>query len=369
MGLRIALTHVYSWPEIRRGAERYLHELAAALSDAGHDAIILSTATRPHRDRVLGVEVRYLRRNERRLARWFGPLAAEADFGAKAFFRLVGRSLDVWHAFGTADAAAAGIAGSVRRLRSVYTDLGISARSWRELRQDRRLYHVLLRRVDRYLCLSEAAAASVRRDYGREVTVMGGGVDLRRFTPAARRHPTPALLYASALNEERKNLAMLLEAIAVLRRRRPSVELWIAGPGDPDPILARAPAAAREATSFRGVGSLDDLIRLYGRAWATILPAAGEAFGLVVLESFACGTPAVTLDEGGPAELVRPGNGATSQPTPEALADACERALDLAAVPETVERCRAAAEPHDWRRGIVPRLETIYRAGGDRASQ
>lgn len=367
MGLRIALTHVYSWPEIRRGAERYLHELAAALSDAGHDATILSTATRPNRDRVLGVEVRYLRRNERRLARWFGPLAAEADFGARAFFRLVGRSLDVWHAFGTADAAAAGIAGSVRGLRSVYTDLGISARSWREHRPDRRLYHSVLRRVDRYLCLSEAAAASVRRDYGREVAVVGGGVDLRRFAPEGRRHPTPVLLFASALNEERKNLAMLLDALAMLRRRRPTVELWLAGPGDPTPHLERAPAAAREAVSFLGVGSPADLIRLYGRAWATILPASGEAFGLVVLESFACGTPAVTLDEGGPAELVGPGTGATSRPTPEALADACERALDLAAARETVERCRAAAEPHDWRRGIVPRLERIYQAGAGRA--
>ncbi|MEY2469223.1 MAG: hypothetical protein QOF21_1921, partial [Actinomycetota bacterium] len=33
--MRILLSHVYSWPEVRRGGERYLHELGAALVEAG----------------------------------------------------------------------------------------------------------------------------------------------------------------------------------------------------------------------------------------------------------------------------------------------------------------------------------------------
>jgi hypothetical protein len=44
MSLRVVLTHVYAWPEVRRGGERYLHGLASALAWAGHAVDIVSTA-------------------------------------------------------------------------------------------------------------------------------------------------------------------------------------------------------------------------------------------------------------------------------------------------------------------------------------
>jgi phosphatidylinositol alpha-mannosyltransferase len=245
-------------------------------------------------------------------------------------------------------------------VRSVYTDLGITARSWREQRPDRRLYDLVVRRADRYICLSDAAARSVRHDYARAVEVLGGGVEMTDFTPAESRDPTPTLLFPSNVDEPRKNFPLLLDALAILRDRRPGVQLLLAGPGDPKPFLDAAPARAREAVVRVGVGDLADLPAIYGKAWATVLPSSGEAFGLVVLESLACGTPVVTLDDGGPAELVRPGVGAVAEGTAASLADACEQALALAEDADTVERCRAAAEPHDWRRGVVPRLERLY---------
>ncbi len=78
--LRIVLTHVYAWPEVRRGGERYLHELASALADAGHQVSILSTATAPGHGRILGIKTRYLRRHSRPLARRFGELSPEVAF-------------------------------------------------------------------------------------------------------------------------------------------------------------------------------------------------------------------------------------------------------------------------------------------------
>ena len=358
--LRILFTHVYAWPEVRRGGERYLHELSSGLAAAGHDVRIVSTAPRAHRGQVNGVDVTYLRRRHM-MPRRFGPLSDEVAFGLESIARVAGKRFDVWHALGTADAAAAATIGAARRGTSVYTDLGITERSWRDLRPDRRLYNMVVRKIDRYICLSEAAARSVAHDYGRDAYVLGGGVNLDAFTPTSARNPTPALLFTSDLTEPRKNFPLLLEAFALLRERRRDVELWIAGPGDPGPALDAAPAATRTGTVRIGVGALTDLPGLYGRAWTTVLPSRGEAFGLVVLESLACGTPVVTLDDAGPAELVQPGIGVKAAATAASLADACEHALDLAAEPGIVERCRAAAEPHDWRRGVVPRLEEIYR--------
>jgi glycosyltransferase involved in cell wall biosynthesis len=80
-------------------------------------------------------------------------------------------------------------------------------------------------------------------------------------------------------------------------------------------------------------------------AWVSALPSHEEAFGLVVVESLATGTPVVAADEAGPAEILdRDGIGSLfAEPTPEALAGALLEALELAEDPRTAERARARA--------------------------
>lgn len=370
--LRIVLSHVFSWPEVRRGGERYLHELASGLADAGHHVQILSTAPSPARGEVLGVPITYLRR--RYLApKRFGPLAGEVAFGMAAGAWMAGRRADVWHALGTADAASAALLGRVRRIRSVHTYLGVPERWYRDGRPDRRLHDIVVRQADDYVCLSRTAGQALRDGWGRDPVVLGGGVDLRRFSPLGERHRRPAILYSGNFSEPRKNLALLLEAVALLRKRRSDVELWLSGSGDLEPVLSGAPAAAREAVVELGEGREDEQADRYRRAWVTALPSQHEAFGLCLLESLACGTPIVVLSAGGgPAEILGDDAevGVGSEATAGALADACERALDLATQPATSEACRAKAERYDWRRSIVPRMVEIYEgaAGSDFAA-
>ena len=40
--LRIALVHPYAWPDVRRGGERYLDDLAWYLSEVGHDVDVIT---------------------------------------------------------------------------------------------------------------------------------------------------------------------------------------------------------------------------------------------------------------------------------------------------------------------------------------
>ena len=54
----------------------------------------------------------------------------------------------------------------------------------------------------------------------------------------------------------------------------------------------------------------DDLISLYQGAKVTLVPTKwNEPFGLVPVESMACGTPAVSYDRGGVSETIAPETG------------------------------------------------------------
>lgn len=357
--LRIVLTHVYAWPEVRRGGERYMHELGGALVELGHDVRILTTATTAARTQIRGVDVRYLPRRHLLPSR-FGAHSDEVAFGAQALAHLGAAPVDVWHAMGTSDAAAAAILSRLRDIRSAYTDLGFPNRESRHRRPDHRLHDVVARHVDHYICFSEAAGDHLAAGYGRSADVVPGGVDVDRFIPAERRHLTPALLFAADASEPRKNLPLLLEAVALLRRSHPALQVWVAGRGDQRAMLAEAPQAAQDAAVLLGDVAPEAMIDLYGRAWVTVLPSEAEAFGLVFVESLACGTPIVGLDRGGPAEIIRPGIGVSAQPTAASVAEACETALELAARSDIAADCRAASREWDWKTAIVPRLLELY---------
>jgi glycosyltransferase involved in cell wall biosynthesis len=250
----------------------------------------------------------------------------------------------------------------VKGFRSVHTSLGVPERGYWKDRPDHALHDLVVRGIDSYICLSDASAVGLRAGWSRNADVLGGGVDVGRFAPSGARHIRPALLYSGTLTDERKNLRLLLGAVAVLRRTYPDLELWLSGPGDPSVLIGSAPATARAAVVELGLGTEDEQASRYGRAWVTVLPSKNEAFGLCLVESLACGTPIVALAHGGgPAEIVQPGIGFVSGATPTELAEACGSAIELARLPDTVEACRAASEQYDWKRSVVPRLEQIYR--------
>ncbi len=185
----------------------------------------------PRNDHVLGVPVH--RVPVRRIRR-FGDLDVQAAFGAQALAHLAlpvlrGR-VDVWHATSTADAAAAALLGRTGRVRTVFTDHGFPARRSRETRSDSRLFEQVVAGIDRYVCVSEAAAGYLRDDYGREASVVPPGVVLDAHRPG-QRDRRPTVLYAGSLTESRKGVHLLLDAARLLRSTVPDLQVWLAGPG------------------------------------------------------------------------------------------------------------------------------------------
>ena len=370
--MRVVLTSVHCWPDVRRGGERYVHELSAALDRAGHDVRVLSTGAQPGADRVLGVPVRRLpvrHAPRRRFPSPWEDLAIESAFGAQALGHLAPAVLrgrvDVWHATSTGDGAAAAAVGRFAHrlrpgLRTVFTDHGFPARASRSKRPDARLHREVVRDIGAYICVSRAAAGFLDSDYGRNADVVPPGVRLADHAPAART-ARPTLLYAGSLVEPRKGVDLLLEAVALLRVDVPDLEVWLLGQGDPSALVAAAPASARAAITEQRLASDAELRSAYARAWVTVLPSHSESFGMTVVESLASGTPVVVRrDSGGPAEIVTEAVGRTAEPSPADLARACAEALELATRPATVAACRDRAADFDWDARIVPAMEAVY---------
>lgn len=354
--MRIAITHPHSWPEVRRGAERMIIEMARSLTSLGHSVTVFTAGSDGGTREIDGYRV--VKFTQRRPN---GP-AHQRWFGARVFPELLRNRFDVVHSLAPHDAAAAVHAARFRGHRTIYEDLGNPYREKVMGGHERRARLRLIADVDVYACMSDFSRRMLEADFGREGTVIPGGVRCDRFQPGVR-NERPTVLFSGALDRPEKHVALLLEAVALLAERRPDVTLWLSGPGDVTDLLARAPAAARERVELLGLGDPDAQGERYAAAWVTCLPTQWDSFGLVVIESMASGTPVVVGDVGAPAELVTPTTGRCTEPfNAPTLAERLDEALELTLRRGTTAACRSLAERHDWDTAIVPLLIDLYQS-------
>ncbi len=340
--------------------------LGAALVRRGHEVTILSSGFAPGRSVLEGVTTIRLRRLFEQ------QLRHEADFGRRVVPALLAGRYDAVHSLGRRDAVASIRAARVHPgRRTVITDLGAPDKPWWEGvgRAEARAVQRVVDGIDVYSCMSRWALDFLERYYGRtDGVVVPGGVSLADFAPAPARTPHPTLLFSGAFAEERKGVAVLLEALPIIARAEPAVRFWLSGPGDAEPLLTKAPPAVRERVDVLGLGDPHRQHERYGQAWATTLPSVSDSFGMALVESLACGTPLVVTNDGAPQELVTEGvTGEICKPRdPQSLAEACLRAFELARRPSTVEACREAARPFDWDQGLAPLCEKLYAGPSNR---
>jgi len=169
---------------------------------------------------------------------------------------------------------------------------------------------------------SENAARSVVADYGAEparVRVVGAGANV--FPESAPRRDDGSTIAFVGFDFARKGGLVLLEALAILRRRVRRARLLVAGAPPPD----RTPPGA----IFLGPVETAELPDLLSQSTVFAMPTLHEPFGLAFLDAMACGLPCVGTRVEAVPEIVRDGETGLLVPPgdPVALADALERIL------------------------------------------
>jgi phosphatidylinositol alpha-mannosyltransferase len=286
--------------------------------------------------------------------RGFGPLDT---FGLTVVPWLLRHRYDVVHAM----VPAAAITAALVRQRVVYTALGHPAPLIQpHRRKDLRLFRRAVRSARVVTALSESAADAARDLTGTRPLAVPPGVRLEAFNPNLRpRRGVPTLLFAAAVNDHRKRLPVVLDAMPAVLDEIPEARLVISGPGA---IPEQIDPTVRDAIDLPGLGSLDDVAQRYRSATVTVLPSVNEAFGLVLVESLACGTPVVAARSGSLPEIVTPQTGRLAEPDdPGSLAAAITQVVELASDPATPPRCAEHARRWSWDE-VGPRHLAAYDA-------
>jgi phosphatidylinositol alpha-mannosyltransferase len=357
--MRIALLQPAYWPEVRRGTERVVHDLGTQLADRGHDVTLITSHPAPPSVALEdGITVARARRpRPRRPLRHYED---HLDSTPGMVWRLLRGRYDLAHAFQPAYAWAAVQARRLGGPPVVFSFHGIPERRYLVGRRYRlEMLKTTIGGVASTTVLSEAAAGPFRRYLLVDPVVLPGGVFCDEFAVEAPKAGAPTVVCAASLGDPRKRADLLFSAFQALRERRPDARLLLVRTPDPhlSPLEVTPPRGAEWVEAER----TEDLARAYASAWASVLPGTGEAFGLVMVESLAAGTPVVAARAGACPEIVHGDRiGRLFEPGDEGgLEQAMDRVLDLGQPTEIAEACRERASEFDWRR-VIGGYERLY---------
>jgi len=152
-------------------------------------------------------------------------------------------------------------------------------------------------KVNYFIANSQEVRGRIKKFYQRDSEVIYPPVDTNFFTPSTATTREPFYLAAGRI-EPYKRFDIAIDACQML-----NIPLKIAGTGS---IMQKLRKTASKNVEFLGLVSDDELRSLYRGAKAFLFPAKEDA-GIMILESLACGTPAICFREGGAMEFVREG--------------------------------------------------------------
>jgi phosphatidyl-myo-inositol alpha-mannosyltransferase len=171
-----------------------------------------------------------------------------------------------------------------------------------------------LEKISARIAVSEDARRTVTTHLGGDAVVIPNGVFVERFASAKHRpcwEGTPArptIAFLGRMEEPRKGMPVLSQALPHILREIPGMRVLIAGPGDPVSVRERMTAQAAAACEFLGPVSDQDKASLLASVDLYVAPnTGGESFGIILIEAMSARATVLASDLSAFARVLRGG--------------------------------------------------------------
>ncbi len=372
--MKIALLGENYFPTLG-GIQEHIYHLARQLRQRGHDARVLTGLPpedgpwRGPRDEPWVMRLGRARRYSimgSRTTLTFGPRIA-----ANLKRTLTSEKFDLVHVHAPCDMGLPALFFGIHRGRVVATlHSPMNGASWPRRLAAPYYHHILSRRCDAVISVSETAHTAMRRFARFESRIIPNGVDTQalaagRPLPQFQDGKTNVLMLGRL--EPRNGPDIMFKALPSILARRPDVRLLVAGAGkngikDHQEMV---PEAMRHQVVFLGP-VYEERADVYASARLCVIPARAGTFSIIVLEALAAGAPIVATPfvQSWRSERHFEAVKVTADFTPESIADGVVQAL--AEDPTArIAKGKEIAASFDWSR-VADQVLGVYEEVLDR---
>lgn len=297
--MRIGLVCPYSF-DVHGGVQFHIRDLAESLHERGHEVSILAPADEDAplpRFVVSSGKALPVRYNGSVARLTFGPTSAgrvarwveQGGFDVVHIHEPVAPSVSVLALWAVDGPIVATFHTSLVRSRAMQTVYPLVRAS--------------LEKIHGRIAVSEAARHTLITHMGGDAVVIPNGVFTQRFAQAAVRPEwvgtpqAPTIAFLGRIDEPRKGLPVLSEALPRIAAELPGVRVLVAGFGDVDSARERLAPNVRDRVEFLGSVTEEDKASLLASVDLYVAPhTGGESFGIVLVEAMSAGAPVLASD-------------------------------------------------------------------------
>ncbi|MSO27110.1 MAG: glycosyltransferase family 1 protein [Candidatus Nanopelagicales bacterium] len=365
--MKIGLVCPYTW-DTPGGVRSHVADLALTLQEHGHKVSVLAPVDDPAGLPPWVVD------GGRAVAVPYNGAVARMNFGVKAA-NTVRRwvrdgEFDVLHIHEPLAPGLSLLACWVARGPIVATWHSSHVRS-RMLSAGYYIAQTAMEKVRGSIAVSEDARRTLVAHVGGDAVLIPNGVRVAAFASDGRLpqistgHPT--ILFLGRIDEPRKGLDVLLDALPSIMAQVPNIRVYVAGPGDLGDQHEHLHPALAEVVTFLGRVSDEDKARALRSVDLYVAPhTGGESFGIVLIEAMAAETAVLASDLPAFRRVLEDGKSGAlfvNEDSSDLAAQAVRLLGDSAAREQLVAAGRTRVREFDWD-VVVDDVIAVYESVG-----